>query len=82
MVFIDNIKKLAIAVLIMICVVAGKLTAEIKLDTMTVYMLRHSFYSRLAIIIAVVGIVLMLIVCMVPAVILRKASTVELLGGK
>lgn len=82
MVFIDNIKKLAIAVLIMICVVAGKLTAEIKLDTMTVYMLRHSFYSRLAIVIAVVGIVLMLIVCMVPAVILRKASTVELLGGK
>ena len=82
MVFIDNIKKLAIAVLIMICVVVGKLTAEIKLDTMTVYMLRHSFYSRLAIVIAVVGIVLMLIVCMVPAVILRKASTVELLGGK
>ncbi|MBP3326420.1 MAG: ABC transporter permease [Coprococcus sp.] len=82
MAFIDNIKKVVIAILIMFCVVAGKLTAEIKLETMTAYMLKETLYGRLIIIVLAVGTGLTLVVSLIPAIILKKASPIELIGGK
>lgn len=82
MALIDNIKKVAVATLIMFCVVAGKLTAEIKLETMTAYMLKETLYGRLIIIVLAVGVGLTLVVSLIPAIILKKASPIELIGGK
>ena len=82
MVLIDNIKKLIIAILIMTCVIAGKLAANIMVENMTFYMLKNTIYSRLVLTIGMIGILLVLLVCIVPSILLKKISPAELLGGK
>lgn len=82
MVLIDNIKKMIIAILIMTCVIAGKLAANIMVENMTFYMLKNTIYSRLILTIGMIGILLVLLVCIVPSNLLKKISPAELLGGK
>ena len=82
MVLIDNIKKMIIAILIMTCVIAGKLAANIMVENMTFYMLKNTIYSRLILTIGMIGILLVLLVCIVPSILLKKISPAELLGGK
>ena len=81
-ILLDNIKKLIIAILIMTCVIAGKLAADIMVENMTFYMLKNTIYSRVVLTIGMIGILLVLLVCIVPSILLKKISPAELLGGK
>ena len=78
----EAVKKLIIAILIMTCVIAGKLAADSMVENMTFYMLKDTIYSRLVLTIGMIGILLVLLVCIVPSILLKKISPAELLGGK
>ncbi len=82
MVVIENVIKIVIAVIIMFLCISVVINKEIEYDLTSLYMLKQSVFGKLGMITILVCSILILIESSIPAVIVKRLSPAELIGGK
>ncbi len=82
MVVIENIIKFIVSVIVMFFIISLIINKELRYGLTTIYVIKHILYERLVVVTGMVGILLVFVVSMMPAIIIKRSSLAELIGGK